>query len=202
MIALTITGLGVDHMELDNLSPRELLHFALNASNNDRSDLAIQYLKKLISLEEDNVQGLFLLGSEYAEIKMYDEALEFMDKALAIAPDAHIVRFQQAMLLLTLGKQEQAIELVKPMLELEDTNALKHFTLGLISLHNNELEEGKNHIEFGLTLDDDNEALMKNMQAILNNLNKSTSTQDSSDENDSDDEGASSGKIFLSAYES
>jgi len=185
-------------MELDTLTPKELLHFALHASKNKRSDSAILYLKHLIEIQPENLDGLFLLGSEYAEIEMYDEGIVFMEKALEISPDAHLVRYQMSMLQLTLNQNEKAIENLQPLTDIEDSNIFFHYAKGLIAINDKDIEQAKSHIQSGLELQNDNIPLKENMTNLLARLS-STEAENITDNPETTD---SSSKLFLSVYDS
>ncbi len=185
-------------MEIKNLSPRELLHFALHASKNGRTDFAIQYLKQLVTNEPENLDALFLLGSEYAEISLFDEAISSLQKALTIAPDAHIVRFQLGMLFLTLNQNENASEHLKNLETLPEDNAIFHYAKGLQAIIENDLETSKSYLKQGLSLPNDNPSLKSNISKLLENI--STAAQDEPTGFSDKDDNASS--MFLSVYDS
>ncbi|HEX5126166.1 MAG TPA: hypothetical protein VFW00_05460, partial [Rhodocyclaceae bacterium] len=67
----------------------ELLHLAIDAANRDDHGQAITYLKaaqekKLSSV--DYAKLTYFLGAEYAQIGMYDRAVEAMKSAVGADP--------------------------------------------------------------------------------------------------------------------
>lgn len=189
-------------MELDNLSPRELLHFAINASNNGRADLAIQYLKKLVAEEPENPEALFLLGSEYAEINMFDEAISFMEKALKVSPDAHIIRFQLGMLLLTLNQNDDAKSCLTPLESIEDNHEIYHYGQALLAIIDEDIEKGQQFLQQGLSLPNSNPSLEANMQKLMEKISAGNVDNNQTEKTDSEADSQNTSNLFLSVYDS
>lgn len=180
-------------MDISLLTQKELLHFALYATTNNRSDHSIMYLKAFLKNEPNHVDALFLLGSEYAEINMYDEAIVYLERALAISPDAHLIRFQLGMMQLTLGNDQNSRETITPLLSIDDNNPIKHFALGINSIIAKNALDAVEKINKGLQLGSDNISLVNNMTKLVETLNSNI-------EQSSSEEGQADNSMFLSIY--
>ncbi len=189
-------------MDMNNLSSRELLHFGIYASKTKRSDVAIQYLKRLVDIEPNNYDGLFLLGSEYAEVGLFEEGINAMKQVIESVEDAHLVRFQLAMLYVTTGLNDKALKQFQVLSDLPGDNALSIFSAGLTAIIQEEKQQGIALLEKGLTLPSNNDALSQNMSKMLEKIKASDgadSEQVTTMTENSDDR---SSKMFLSVYDS
>ncbi|MES2347551.1 MAG: hypothetical protein V4641_08265, partial [Pseudomonadota bacterium] len=74
------------------LDQAELQQLALNASAANDSASAIAYWKEAVSRADATAQARYLLGAEYAQIKMYDRAIGEMEAAVALDPALSIAR--------------------------------------------------------------------------------------------------------------
>ena len=126
-------------MDLDNLSPRELLHFALYATQNDRSDHAIIYLKQLLQLQPQDAQAMFLLGAEYAQLNMHDEALAWMAEAVEAGPDNHLARFQLGLMHFSLDNHTAARQNLSLLPPTDEGDPLLHYARALLAYMDNDM---------------------------------------------------------------
>ena len=191
-------------MEISPLTCRELMHFALYTSKIKRADLTIQYLKQLIQIEPDNVDALFLLGSEYAEINLIDEGVEAMEKALQLSEEAHLVRFQLAMLQLSIGENQKAIDGLTHLEDLPEEALLYHYAKGMLALMDEHIETAMDWLTKGLSLPTDNQPLQVNMQALLDKIKRAEKNNETSEllkNEDESDDNKNASKLFLSIYD-
>src|SRR5712692_6863521 len=71
----------------------ELLHLAIHASQQNRHEDTMNYLKQALEVAPENGKVHYLLGAEHAEIGLYDRAVADMEKAVKFDPSlitAHI----------------------------------------------------------------------------------------------------------------
>jgi len=179
-----------------SLDQIELVQLALDATRNGDAGSALSYLKEAVARPDATAIAHFLLGAEYAQLRMYDRALPEMESAVALDPSMSIARFQLGLLLLSSGDAVRASETLQPLCELGDGNALSHFGQGLIHLIRDEFEQTIQCMTRGMELNSENAALNADMQKIIDRVKAVTS----SSENPSDKEEADSQHILLSAY--
>ena len=72
--------------EYDILDHEELMFLGLEASERGERALAMSLFKRSIALEK-SPKAVFLLAMEYAELMMYDRAIEGVEEAIRLAPD-------------------------------------------------------------------------------------------------------------------
>ena len=154
------------------LDQTELLQLATTASTAGDSGAAIGYLKEAVSRADASGIVHFMLGAEYAEIKLYDRAVAEMEAALALDPALSIARLQLGLLWLTGGVADRAETVLSPLAELPDSDALRHFGAGLCALMKDQFDETVLRLERGIALNTSNLPLNDNMQKILDEVKR------------------------------
>jgi tetratricopeptide (TPR) repeat protein len=186
---------------LSSLDQTELIQLALDANRNNNAGAALAYLKEAATRPDATAMAHFLLGSEYAQLRMYDRALSEMESAVALDPSMSLARFQLGLLLLTSGIAERATETLRPLCELGPDNAFAHFGQGLIHLTKDEFPEAIRSLKRGMELNSQNAPLNTDMQKIIDRVKEVAP-----DAEDKADKGAAaeadSQHILLSAYTS
>jgi len=176
-------------------SQKELFHLALHASKNQRTDESLRYLKQLLKQEPEHPEALFLIGSEYAEISMFDEAIECMSKALVLLPEADVVRFQLAMLHFAMNNYHESKELLSTLLEATADNPYHFLAKGITLLANDSKEEALTELKQALTMPLNNPALVANMEQFIGHIEKNIDNPELIDLPNEN-----SREMFLSAY--
>lgn len=155
---------------LSLLDQTELLRLALEANNGGENGAAIAYLKEAVSRPDATGNAHFLLGAEYAHIKLYDRAVSEMEAALALDPGLSIARLQLGLLWLTSGMAERALQVFAPLSELPESEPLRLFGEGLSALMRDQFDDAVRLLEAGIVLNQVNEALNGDMRNILDGL--------------------------------
>lgn len=188
------------------LSNDELFHFAVDASVNARHDVAIKYLKELTNKEPDHLDGLYLIGAEYAQVGLYDLAIDFMQKALTVNPELRIANFQLGLLFMSTDRYNEAKETWSIIHSDNENDYLSLFSEGLTSLVDNNSIETKRLLTMGIEKNLENVALNNDMQNVLDSLSEIVSDTAIIGENtdcqpDVEDEYLNDNNtLFLSAY--
>ncbi|MBI3229332.1 MAG: hypothetical protein HYZ45_03860 [Burkholderiales bacterium] len=187
------------------LDQDELMRLALAASGENDTGAAIGYLKEAISRPDARAIAHFLLGAEYATIKMYDRAIEEMQKALEMDASLAIVRLQLGLLWLSSGVAETAATVLAPLQELPADDPLRLFGAGLTHLMRDEFTEASSNLQAGIARNDSNPALNTDMQKIvqeIDNLRAQGKIPASEEKAKVDETESDSQHILLSAYTS
>ncbi|HEX7634769.1 MAG TPA: hypothetical protein VF427_05745 [Noviherbaspirillum sp.] len=182
------------------LDQAELLQLALNATRNNDSGMSIAYLKEAVSRPDATAAAHFILGSEYAQIKMYDRAVAEMEAAVALDPTLAIARFQLGLLWLSSGVPDKALQTLQPLEELGEQNELAHFGRGLIHLMRDEFAETVHCLTRGIALNTANPALNADMQKIIDEVNRFPPETLQNRSASASTEAAGEHHIFISAY--
>ncbi|WP_139022815.1 hypothetical protein [Chitinimonas sp. BJB300] len=182
------------------LTVDELTHLALEASERERYDLSITYLKQAMALASPpRSEILFLLGAQYAQIKMFDDACTWMQRAVDLNPLFDIAVFQLGLLQLMRGDVAAATTWQK-LDVLPNGHALKLFRDGLLALNQTDLDDAAEKLRAGLACDYSNAPLLAEMRRVLGNVEQmQQAPQSSAGERQSVGEPMDD-HIFLSAY--
>jgi tetratricopeptide (TPR) repeat protein len=162
-------------MNSSTLTQTELLALALEATRRGDAGRSLAYLKDAAAREDATAQVLFLLGSEYAQIGLRDEAMAAMQRAVDTEPGYAIARFQLGLLHLAGGQADQALQTWAPLEDLSQegnvqVQYLQCFHRGMRSLIRDEFDDVQQHLAEGMALNSDNPALNANMKLILDDV--------------------------------
>lgn len=109
----------------------------------------------------------FLKGSLLAGKGDYSAAREVMRRAVDLAPDYAVARFQLGFLALTCGEPYAAQEVWGPLFSLAPDNCLREFAVGLCHLIHDEFPAAIDALERGISLNRDNAPMNRDMQLII-----------------------------------
>jgi len=124
----------------------------------------------------------FLKGSFLASAKDYAAARAAMRRALDLAPDFTIARFQLGFLHLTSGEPIAAQETWGPLQGFPEGHYIRHFVRGLCHLIRDEFSDALRQLELGIAANTENPPLNNDMRLIINEVR---SRSDSAGEDDS-----------------
>jgi tetratricopeptide (TPR) repeat protein len=113
---------------------------------------------------------LFLQGSLLAGRQEYAAAREVIRKAVDLAPDFAIARFQLGLLQLTSGEAVAAQETWGPLHSLPDGHYIKSFVVGLCHLIKDEFPAANAELERGIAHNQENPPLNRDMQMIIDEV--------------------------------
>jgi len=155
---------------LSKLDQAELLQLALNASSAGDSGTAIGYLKEAVGRLDGSAAAHYMLGAEYAQIKMFPKAIDEMEAALALDPALSVARLQLGLLCLAANDSIRASEVFSALQGLSQQDPLHHFGSGLQHLIREQLLEAEQCLMRGIDLNDSNVALNGDMQKVLTEI--------------------------------
>lgn len=178
------------------LDAKEYLHLAINAMARDEHHAALNYIKEVLELEPHNANALYLLGAEHAELGLYDRAVEEIEQALRIDPNIEMARFQLGLLYLKASKLDNAAQAFAHLATHAQADSLRAYAAGLVALCQEEITVAREKLALGLSGENNNPALKKDMQELLNKLLDSevVASQGGAPED------SASASIFLGAY--
>ncbi|TCS37735.1 tetratricopeptide repeat protein [Paucimonas lemoignei] len=185
-------------LQTSDLDADELLHLAIQASQSDRHDQAITYLKRAMAKAPENADIYYFLGAEHAQIGLYERAMEEMAQALELNPALHTARFQLGLLYLTSGRVEPSLQTLQPLEELGEQSYFYWFALGLGHLIRDEFADCKRTLEQGIGLNQANPALNNDMQRILDAMKDKIDAPTDAPVEEAE---AGGGNLWLSAYQ-
>jgi Flp pilus assembly protein TadD len=150
-----------------NLDAQELLHLALKAMEDQRDAEAISLLKRGIELEPRDGRLYYLLGAMHAQVRMYDRAIEEMQRAVELAPHIEMAHFQLGMLLLTSGQVDAARTAWSALDGLDSDHALKLFMTGMLALVADDFDGCIANLRRGIERNTEQPPLNRDMQRVI-----------------------------------
>jgi tetratricopeptide (TPR) repeat protein len=133
----------------------------------------------------------FLRGSILASIGRPIEALPALRKAIEIAPDFVIARFQLGFFQLTSGEPAHALSTWGPLALLPDGHYLRSFVAGLTHLIRDEFAAAIDHLRAGIAANEENPPLNRDMQLIIEQTSALLSQPATTDDGDTAESAAS-----------
>ena len=122
---------------------------------------------RLLADHPEDARLHFLRGSILAGIGRPIEALSSLSRAVELAPDFAIARFQLGFFQLTSGEAVNALGTWGPLALLPEGNYLRSFVAGLTHLIRDEFREAIAHLREGISRNDENPPLNRDMQLII-----------------------------------
>lgn len=149
------------------LDAEELMHLALRAMDNDKSEDALTYLKRALALAPNDGRLHFLLGALHAEIGLDERAIAELSRAVQLSPELHVAHFQLGTLLLKRGEVDRATEAWRPLDRLDRQHPLYLFKSALVRLADGDYAQCITELKQGIARNDENEFLNVEMREVL-----------------------------------
>jgi tetratricopeptide (TPR) repeat protein len=127
----------------------------------------IEQVDRLIAQHPDDPRLHFLRGSILASIGRPIEALPALRRAVELAPDFGIARFQLGFFQLTSGEAASALSTWGPLALLPEENYLRKFVAGLTHLIRDEFDAAIAQLREGIAANEENPPLNRDMQLIV-----------------------------------
>lgn len=144
----------------------------------------LQQTDRLLAEYPDDARLHFLRGSLLIGIGRPIEALPAMRRAVDLAPDMAIARFQLGFFLLTSGEAGEALSVWGPLALLPDGHYLRLFAGGLTHLIRDEFAETIGALEKGIAANEENLPLNRDMALIIEQVRQLDTTASPPGEND------------------
>ena len=165
----------------------ELFAEAIARSQRGESAEAIACLERLTGVPGSGGDACHLLAAEYVSVGRLQEAEEAFAEAILRSPELLVARFQLGLLQVTQGRRAAAQLTWTPLLSLPRLNALRCYVEGYVALINDQFAEATAHLSRGLSLPQDNEALMGDIRKTLEAMSIQMSGASVDDANDQSD---------------
>lgn len=156
-----------NHTNLDN---EELLRLALDASGRGNAADAVSMLKTLVERDPANMFAHYLLAAEHAQLGLMDRAEAGFLRAVDLAPDFPMARFQLGQLLFLKGENAGGEQVLVPLAQRQDDDALPAYARAMIAAANEDVAEAVAQLQAGLARKQEIPALADDMQRLLERL--------------------------------
>lgn len=148
---------------------------ALIARMSDGQADHVTEIDALATEHPDDARLQFLKGSLLIGLGRHIEAHQALSRAIAIAPDFAIARFQLGLFQLTSGEADQALETWGRMDRLPDDHYLRKFVDGLRRLIRDDFDGAVTSLNEGIAINTENTPLNRDMQMLIDRC-KATQT--------------------------
>ncbi len=136
----------------------------------DDDEAGLAEITRLLSHHSTDARLHFLQGSVLAGLQRYAEGRIAMARAVTIAPDYELARFQLGFLELTSGLSADAAATWQPFSELPESSAFRLLAAGLNCLARDEFPECDRLLRMGMAANADHPLINGDMQLILDEI--------------------------------
>lgn len=152
----------------------------LTEALDDASD-PIERIDEVLQSFPEDARLHFLRGSLLITRDRPIEAHQSLSRAVALAPDFAIARFQFGLFQLTSGEANKALETWGPLDRLAQDHYLRRFADGLRSLIRDEFADAVAMLREGILLNQENMPLNRDMQMLIDKCEPLTSVAPTDD---------------------
>lgn len=145
----------------------QLIAAGLVASQENRTQAALDLFAQASALMPDSGVPHFLIGSEHAGAGDIEDAEAAFANAVLLAPDFLLARYQLGLLQFSSKRAAVALITWQPLLALPEADALGHFVRGFAALAQDEFQEALGHFRAGLEVNDSNPPLSADILQVV-----------------------------------
>ena len=142
----------------------------------------------------------FMRGSILAGRKKAIEAHAALSRAVELAPDFHIARYQLGFFELTSGEVDRALSTWGPLLRLPEDAYLRKFVEGLTHLIRDEFDPALARMREGLALNRENEPLNNDIRLLITECEKASGKPAGTAPGEEDDTALSATSVLLGQF--
>ena len=169
----------------DQLAPdTEMQQLVANLSNPDTND--VEALDQILAQYPDDPRLHFMRGSVLAGMSEHNKAHAALSRAVEIAPEYAIARYQLGFFELTGGEADRALSTWGPLLKAPKDNYLRVFVEGMVHVIRDEFPEAIATFERGIKLNDENPPMNGDIELLMRELKMK---MDDTGKGGSDDDG-------------
>ncbi|MCJ0764529.1 hypothetical protein [Variovorax terrae] len=151
-----------------------LIQMALASSARNDAEQTLDLLQEAMEKMPSSGLPYFLAGAELAQLGRFDEAEAAYARAVLLAPEFDMARYELGTLQFVSGKSALAMVTWQPLLERSDMDALKMFVNGYIELAADRLDAAILLFEQGMRANTQNAALNSNIGLLISAVRQST----------------------------
>lgn len=154
---------------VDGLCPQDRLDAVIAQLEGDDAG-GLARLEELLRSWPLDPRLHFLQGSVLAGVQRYDQGRRAMARAVEIAPEFTLARFQLGFLDFASGRALDAVAVWTPLMTLAEDAALRVLAEGLTHLAADHFDEARRLLRKGMTLNQEHPLINADMQLILEEI--------------------------------
>lgn len=174
-------------------SEAELAELVRQIEQDDLHDL--QSIDALVQRYPEDPRLHFMRGSVLAGKQRAIEAHASLSKAVTLAPDFSLARYQLGFFELTSGEADKALSTWGPLLKLPRDNYLRVFAEGLTYLIRDEFDDAIARLREGIALNEDNVPMNRDIELLIAECERLRANTGGA--GDDGDDGAQSATSFI-----
>lgn len=178
-----------------------LIAEGMEASRDDRMEAALALYARASDLAPASGVPHFLAGSEHANAGNIEQAEAAFARAVLLAPDFALARYQLGLLQFSSQRAAMALVTWQPLFDRPATESLGHFVRGFAALARDGFAEAVAHYREGLACSDVNQAMASDILQVVTAVEKLAAGETSSSEPaPSESSDADARHVLLSGY--
>ena len=154
------------------LTTKETFALAFQNHQKNNLDVAKQYYEEILSIDPNNFESIFLLGTLSAQSKKFDKAKQLLFKATQIQPNNAYVHNNLGNVLKELGEYEKATNCYEKAIQIQPNFAEAHNNIGLILFKMARFDESILSYKKSINSKPNYEKPYNNLGNLLSNLGK------------------------------
>jgi tetratricopeptide (TPR) repeat protein len=152
--------------QMQDTCPDDALMQAVTLAGNDEK-AAIARIRALLDAHPADPRLHFLEGSLLAAMERYEEGRAAMSRAVALAPDYEVARFQLGLLELSSGDGAAADQTLAPLADADPELGLSLFARGLRHLVKDEMDAAADCLRRGLVRNREHPLINRDMELMI-----------------------------------
>ena len=166
-------------MNKKNSQTKQILGMAYENHRKGNLKLAESLYKKIIKIESNNFEPVFLLGSLLLQKKNFDDAIPLLEKAILMEPN-HANSYQNlGFALIEIGEFAKATEALKKAIKIQPNHVEAHFNLANVYKQMRDFEKARMFYEKTIEIQPNNPSALNNLANIYKRLGEFTKAIDS-----------------------
>jgi len=157
-------------MKKKELSIKETLILAVQNCQKNNFEKAEELCNKILNIDPDHFDTIFLLGSLSVQTKNFDIAEKFLNKAIQIQPNNINAHLNLAILFKELRNFEKSISCYQKAIKIQPNHARSHNDLGVAFKELREFQKSKNCFQKAIEIDSNYVPAYINLGNILKEL--------------------------------
>ena len=166
-------------MNKKNLQTKQILGMAYENHKKGNFKLAESLYKKIIKIESNNFEPVFLLGALLLQKKNFDDAIPLLEKAILMEPN-HANSYQNlGFALIEVGEFVKAEEVLKKAIKIQPNHVEAHFNLANVYKQMGDFKKARIFYEKTIEIQPNNPSAFNNLANIYKQLGEFTKAIDS-----------------------
>ena len=159
-------------MKKENLKIQQILSLAIENHKKNNFELAESLYNKILKIDANQFQTLFLLGSLYLQTKNFTDAIKLLEKAIKIKPNHADSYHNLGFASIELGEFQKAILLLNKTIEINPKHVDAYYNIANAYKQLRNFDDAKANFKEAIKLKPDNAKAYNNLGNVLKESGK------------------------------